>query len=172
MPRPRFEKKARKSSDSASPSSSGPTTIPKTISRTTTGNGRRADMSPATKAARAATTTTVRKDPLSTSIMAAGALYGSVGRSGDDMRLEPLEVHAPVPSPCLAGVGDVGAGAGGERDRRDAGDRPAAAGQRHRRPPEPADSAVRGRADHGGARRRDDHLHGHRLLGGLRGSAN
>src|SRR5918999_3680450 len=94
MPSPRLEKNSRNSSGWARPSTSGPTTIPSTISSTTTGTAKRGAISPAAKAAMAPTVTTVRKDSLSTEIIAGAGPY--------DLRRR-RRVCAPVPTIYVTG---------------------------------------------------------------------
>src|SRR4051812_8976289 len=179
MPRPRLEKKLRKSSLSARPSTCGPTTIPSTISTTTPGSGRRRAASPAMRADNAATLTTVRKEPVSTLIMAAQVqtLSAPSGPSGSMLpqrerrtaaRAGPpprAALDAQLPLPHLADLGDVGTGDGGQRRGHRPRPRPAGPRRRAARPELPAPEPVLGAADPRCAGRRDDHVPRHRLLG-------
>ena len=74
-----------------------------------------------------------------------------------------------VPAEDLAELGDVGPGAGRQRPGGWAGPGPADPRPAHRRPGEPPDRHDGGPGHLRRARRRHDHLHGDRVLGGLRG---
>ena len=77
MPRPRLEKKSTNASRSTSPSTSGPTRIPRTISITTTGSTNRLPTTVARTAASAIIATMTRKLSLSTPTMAQATGVGA-----------------------------------------------------------------------------------------------
>ena len=83
----------------------------------------------------------------------------------------PRGHEPPVPAADPAQLGDVASGPRRQRRRGRAGDRAARPRRAHRRPAKPADHDVRGPDDLRRARRRHDHVHGHRLLGRVRGGA-
>ena len=154
----------------ASPSSSGPTRMPEHDLEHDHGQRRRAWTRPPARTPPARR----RRPPPGTSRCrprSCERTSAPSGATGTICGLSGSGSTRHVPRPPLAGVGDVGPGARGQLRRGGARAGPAAARPAPQRPAQPADPAVRRRADHGRAGRRDDHLHRDRVLRRVRGRA-